>query len=256
MVTVKRYYRLSSRPISHFLLSASPATGLVGMQENTFLSDFFSCFGFLPLTTQSHIRGTMVKIMTSSSSLQQSAVGADCGDEGSSDAITRGVDWSQASERNQLPMDPSTCTFWCAIALGALAKGSPIESVSKYSELAAEALPKSDSGPADLDVVTAWVMLAYLYGFMGNSAQFQEYLALSDSFLTSAIEQGSADMLPVGYAEIVKHTQLMADGSCGPWRMKTLSTQEEATPQVCGRLHRGLHVVRACLLQPDCIDRD
>ncbi|CAM9502193.1 unnamed protein product [Ectocarpus sp. 4 AP-2014] len=28
-------------------------------------------------------------------------------------------------------MDPSTCTFWCAIARGVLAKGSPIESVRK-----------------------------------------------------------------------------------------------------------------------------
>ena len=32
-------------------LSASPATGLVGMQENSFLKDFFGCVGFLPLTT-------------------------------------------------------------------------------------------------------------------------------------------------------------------------------------------------------------
>ena len=32
--------------------SASPATGLVGMQENGFLSDFFGCVGFLPLTTR------------------------------------------------------------------------------------------------------------------------------------------------------------------------------------------------------------
>ena len=29
----------------------------------------------------------------------------------------------------QLPMDPSTCIFWCAVALGALVKGNPIESV-------------------------------------------------------------------------------------------------------------------------------
>ncbi|CAN0202426.1 unnamed protein product, partial [Ectocarpus sp. 12 AP-2014] len=42
---------------------ASPATGLVGMRENTFLGDFFACVGFIPLTTQSHIRETMVKMM-------------------------------------------------------------------------------------------------------------------------------------------------------------------------------------------------
>ena len=32
-------------------LSASPATGLVGMEENGFLCDFFGCVGFLPLAT-------------------------------------------------------------------------------------------------------------------------------------------------------------------------------------------------------------
>lgn len=31
-------------------LSASPATGLVGMQENIFLDNYFRCMGFLPLT--------------------------------------------------------------------------------------------------------------------------------------------------------------------------------------------------------------
>lgn len=33
-------------------LRPSPATGLVGMQENAFLSDFFGCVGFLPLTDE------------------------------------------------------------------------------------------------------------------------------------------------------------------------------------------------------------
>lgn len=33
-------------------LSASPATGLVGMEENVLLSDFFLCFGILPLASE------------------------------------------------------------------------------------------------------------------------------------------------------------------------------------------------------------
>lgn len=32
-------------------LRASPATGLVGMQENAFLNDYFECLGFLPLAS-------------------------------------------------------------------------------------------------------------------------------------------------------------------------------------------------------------
>ncbi|CAM9574729.1 unnamed protein product [Ectocarpus fasciculatus] len=218
-------------PLKRFRWSASPATGLVGMQENAFLSDFFDGVGFLPLTNKSHIRETMVKIMTSYADLQQPTVRTDCDDEGPFDAIARGADWSKASECNQLPMDPSTCTFWCAIALGALAKGSPVESVSKYFELAQEALAKSYSGPADLEVAKAWAILAYLCGFMGDVVQFQEYLALSDSFLTISIEQGSADTLPVGFAEIVKHKDI-ANSSCGRWQMKSFSAQEQATPQL------------------------
>ncbi|CAM9113851.1 unnamed protein product [Ectocarpus sp. 8 AP-2014] len=200
------------------------------MEENTFLSDFFGCVGFVPLTTKSHIRETMVKIMTSPSSLQQSVVGNDCDGGGHLDAIARGAEWIKASERNQLPRDPSTCTFWCAIALGALAKGSPIESVSKYSELAQGALAASGSGTADVEVAKAWVILAYLCCFMGDMVGFQEYLALSDAFVTRCIEQGSADMLPVGFADIVK-LKYAALSSCGQqWQMKSYRSKEQATP--------------------------
>ena len=33
-------------------LSASPATGLLGMQENGFLNEYFGCLGLLPLATE------------------------------------------------------------------------------------------------------------------------------------------------------------------------------------------------------------
>ncbi|CAN0360647.1 unnamed protein product, partial [Ectocarpus sp. 12 AP-2014] len=56
-------------------------------------------------------------------------------------------------------------------------------------------------------------------------------LALSDSFLTSSFEQGSADMLPTGFAEIVKHKDI-ANSSCGQWEKKSFSAQEQATPQL------------------------
>ncbi|CAM9849229.1 unnamed protein product, partial [Ectocarpus fasciculatus] len=188
----------------------------------------FATSGLLPI--KSDIRETMMKIMASPSCRQQSTVGGDWNDEWSLDAIAPGADRSMVSERNGLPMDPSTCTFWCAIALGALAKGSPIESVSTYAELAQEALAKSDSGPADMEVARAWVILAYLCCFMGDMVGFQEYLALSDSFLTTSIEQGSADMLPVGFAEIVKHNYAAFSSSGHQWQMKSYRPKAGATP--------------------------
>lgn len=33
-------------------LSPSPATGLVGLEENTFLGDYFRCVGVMPLASQ------------------------------------------------------------------------------------------------------------------------------------------------------------------------------------------------------------
>ncbi|CAM9549099.1 unnamed protein product [Ectocarpus sp. 12 AP-2014] len=200
------------------------------MQENAFLSDFFGCNGFLPLTTPSHIRETMVKIMLPPTSSQQSVLGDDCGEGGHYfEAVARGGDLSKTSAGNQLLMDPSACTFWCAVALGALAKGCPIESVTSYAQLAQEALANSNSGPADTEVAKAWVILANLHGFMGHMEGFEKYLALSDSFLRSSIEKGSTDTLPVGFAEIVKFKEF-ANASCGEWPLESLSVQEDNPP--------------------------
>ncbi|CAN0350071.1 unnamed protein product [Ectocarpus sp. 12 AP-2014] len=170
----------SGVPFKRCRLSASPATGLVGMQENAFLSDFFSCVGFLPLTTPSHIRETMVTIMLPPTSFQQSVFGDDCDETGHYfEAVAPGGDLSKISAGNLLLMDPSACTFWCAVALGALVKGSPIESVTSYAQLAQEALAQSSSGPGDADVAKAWVILANLHGFMGDKG-FAEIVKFRD----------------------------------------------------------------------------
>ncbi|CAM9299056.1 unnamed protein product [Ectocarpus sp. 8 AP-2014] len=215
-------------PLKRFRLSASPATGLVGMQENAFLSGFFGCVGFVPLTSHSHIRETMVKIMASPAPLQQSAVGGAFGEVGS---MVRAPCWNKTSEKTQLPMDPSTCTFWCAIALGALAKGCPVESVAKYRHLAHEALTKSYPSSADAEVATAWAMLSYVYGCMGDLARFQEYLALSESFLKSATAKGFTDTLPLGFAEVVLPVKI-PNASCGQWETKSLDAEEYVPPQL------------------------
>ncbi|CAN0519507.1 unnamed protein product, partial [Ectocarpus sp. 8 AP-2014] len=109
-------------PLKRFRVSASPATGLVGMEENVFLSDFFGCVGFLPLTTQSHIRETMVEMMTAPAPLQQPAIAGSWNEETRFSEVERGANCRKASD------------------------------VEKYSQLAQEALPKSVSGPADAEV--------------------------------------------------------------------------------------------------------
>ncbi|CAB1109300.1 unnamed protein product [Ectocarpus sp. CCAP 1310/34] len=190
-------------PLKRLKLSASPATGLVGMQENAFLSDFFGCVGFMPFTSRSHIRGAMVRMMARSTAQHQpgarhnSPEQSQFGDTFTEDGITPG---------NQLLTGPSCCTFWCAVGMGALAKGSPVESVANYSRLARDAMD-AYTGPVDADVAEAWAILGYFYGFMGDTATFEEYLKLSDSFLIASIEQGSTGTLPSGFPEIVHYKE-------------------------------------------------
>ena len=90
-------------------------------------------------TTTSHIREAMIKVMTHPSVQHPyHPSGTPHGapwDRGQFNAVTNGGSSGGCGlddQGNQYPMDPSICTFWCAVALGALVKGSPIEAVRLY----------------------------------------------------------------------------------------------------------------------------
>lgn len=76
----------------------------------------------------SHIRGAMVRMMTLSTAQQLGDSPYDCLEQGRLDTI---LTEDGITTGNQLSMGPSACTFWCAVGLGALVKGSPVHSVSK-----------------------------------------------------------------------------------------------------------------------------
>ncbi|CAM9235425.1 unnamed protein product, partial [Ectocarpus sp. 8 AP-2014] len=217
-------------PLKRCRLSASPATGLVGMQENAFLSDFFGCVGFLPLTTRSHIRGAMVRMMANSAAQHQLGARHGAPDQGQFGAIFSEDGFTTG---NQLSTGPSACTFWCAVGIGALVKGSPVESVAIYSRLARGALD-AYTGPVDAEVAKAWAILAYLYGYMGDTAKFEEYLELADAFLTASIEQGSTDMLPAGFAEMIhyKQTVRMQSGNVDATHIESWGALRQHPPQI------------------------
>lgn len=84
----------------------------------------------LPPAFVSHIRESMVKIMVGTDTRHPPAFGDDRGQRPLGDGTAEGVEFRTESGGRGLPMDPSTCVFWCAIALGALVRGSPFETVS------------------------------------------------------------------------------------------------------------------------------
>lgn len=77
----------------------------------------------LDFPAASNIRDTMVKmfVVNSSSSVQYLDTGDDSPTEQSFGTIV--------PASSPVPVDPSTCVFWSAIALGSLVKGRPVESV-------------------------------------------------------------------------------------------------------------------------------
>ena len=78
----------------------------------------------------SHIRETMVDIMARRQIRRPSDVLHDCDEAaGAFDETAKRSDLSAGSREKQIPIEPPTCVFWCAVALGALVRGNPIESV-------------------------------------------------------------------------------------------------------------------------------
>eukprot|EP00903_Cladosiphon_okamuranus_P014237 g13226.t1 len=182
-------------------LSASPATGLVGMEENAFLGWFFDCLGFLPLTDEKLVRGAIMDIFLGFSSepepeAEAEAVakadrsdnpappahaaneeaGMEMGVEvemGAGAAAGGGAGGGQEQQRGSDAA--STCTLWCTVAMGALVQGQPPERVAPYMRLAWMSLSQC------FDTVTAgtaraFTMMAYLYNFLRNDHKFYRYL--------------------------------------------------------------------------------
>ena len=73
----------------------------------------------------------MVKIMLASDSRHHSPFGDDHGDGWEVAGIAERDTFRQSLTGRDSPMNSSTCMFWCAVALGALVKGSPLQSVSR-----------------------------------------------------------------------------------------------------------------------------
>ncbi|CAM9702943.1 unnamed protein product, partial [Ectocarpus fasciculatus] len=172
----------------------------------------------------------MVKLMASSTAQHQPRAPEDFAEQRQFSAV---FTEDGITTRNQFSTGPSTCTFWCAVGVGALVKGNPVESVADYSRLARGALD-AYTGPVDAEVAKAWAILGYFYGFMGDTVQFLEYLKLSDSFLISSIEQGSTHMLPAGFAEIVQYreTVMVYSGDVDTADVDSLAAQRQHSPQI------------------------
>ncbi|CAM9748894.1 unnamed protein product [Scytosiphon promiscuus] len=199
-----------SMPLKRCRLSPSPATGLVGLQENVFLSDFFGCLGFLPLATESHIRQAMVEILRAAATpggRSQLEPQHNQGRFGNGDSMIRAhhggvgmggfaaeseeTGWGGSSAHAVAAASPATCMMWCAVALGSLVKGAPVENVSEYVRLARESLSECFDG-SSVDNARAFATMSFLHGVMNDMEKNDKYL----SFATSIVKKLRKEDVP------------------------------------------------------------
>ncbi|CAN0443019.1 unnamed protein product [Pylaiella littoralis] len=184
-------------------LSASPATGLVGMQENAFLGDFFGCLGILPLATESIVRHAMVEIMMEAVAPRQNFQnrypsfgngGLAMGEEAPEGAavgtrLAEGEEegWGRTLFCRDVPDNPAKCMMWCAIALGALMRGSPVEFVAGYIRLARESIAECFDGN-NVNNARAYLMMSFVHVIIRDEARqekSEKYLSFAMSIVTT-----------------------------------------------------------------------
>ncbi|CAN0139636.1 unnamed protein product, partial [Pylaiella littoralis] len=188
-------------PLKRARMAPSTATGLVGMIEDHNLHAFFRCMGFLPLTCQSDIRAVMVRILVDRKSRSQvHLLGAghdhNSGSGSGSDTertrmVTSGGEGEGGGTRSMSAKesDPSACMFWCAVALGGLARGAPIESMARYVELAGNAVSGNVAPPAMSRVARAWALMAYMYGFCQDSDKYRICQSRAQFFFDTSFDE-------------------------------------------------------------------
>jgi hypothetical protein len=135
--------------------SCSPATGLAGTIENSFLATFLTDFStFMPIVNEQPLRLSLMQLL-------QPAGGA----------------WRISAVPDKLALS----TFWCAIAMGALLQGVPEGTVRHYTRLssscsAAESSSagssSSSSAVSSVQQVQSALLRACLSSFLGDTLAF------------------------------------------------------------------------------------
>ncbi|CAM9317707.1 unnamed protein product [Ectocarpus sp. 13 AM-2016] len=149
------------------------------MQENGFLGDFFGCLGILPLTTESTVRNAMVEVMMRQCGGQAYSGTGGPGMEGLAEDEEKG--WSgdgALARRDTLPDHPAKCMMWCAIALGALMRGIPVERVMGYVQLARESLAECFDGQS-VEHARVYLIMSFLHSIIHDEDKNERYLSFA-----------------------------------------------------------------------------
>ncbi|CAM9167443.1 unnamed protein product, partial [Ectocarpus sp. 6 AP-2014] len=179
-------------------LGPSAATGLVGFEENVYVSDFFDRLGFFPLANQKTVRRAIMEVLFRPAEEQ----GSFRGGAESMEGVFSGALAIQKFGSNTQESKAFSCMLWCTIALGAMTNNLKVATVRRYIKLAEEAV----DGLCTEDVPTAkaYTIMAMVYAWQDNSAQFAEYLGRAQKLVDSL---DASEEIPMELTDIMKELE-------------------------------------------------
>ncbi|CAN0120612.1 unnamed protein product [Ectocarpus sp. 12 AP-2014] len=179
-------------------MGPSAATGLVGFEENVFVSDFFDRLGFFPLANQKTVRRAIMEVLFRPAEEQ----GSFRGGAESMEGVFSGALAIQKFGSNTQESKAFSCILWCTIALGAMTNNLSLPTVRRYVKLAEEAV----DGLCTEDVPTAkaYTIMAMVYAWQDNSALFAKYLGRAQELVNS---MDASEEIPMELTDIMKELE-------------------------------------------------
>ncbi|CAN0518091.1 unnamed protein product, partial [Ectocarpus sp. 12 AP-2014] len=134
------------------------------------------------------------------------------------------------ARRHTLPDHPAKCMMWCAIALGALMRGIPVEHVMRYVQLAWKSLAECFDGRS-VEHARAYLIMSFLHRVIGDEDKNERYMSLA----VNIVSKLRPEDVPKELGLMLMTTDNLRVSACNPQPGDDLSTScEEALelPQV------------------------
>ncbi|CAM9264800.1 unnamed protein product [Ectocarpus sp. 8 AP-2014] len=147
-----------------------------------------------PRNRDNTVRNAMVEVMMRQCGGQAYSGTGGSGMEGLAEDEKKG--WSRSgalARRHTLPDHPAKCMMWCAIALGALMRGIPVEHVMGYVQLARESLAECFDGRS-VEHARAYLIMSFLHSIIHDEDKNERYL----SFAVNIVSKLRPEDVPKG----------------------------------------------------------
>ncbi|CAN0156622.1 unnamed protein product [Ectocarpus sp. 12 AP-2014] len=148
-------------------------------------------------------------------------------------------DWSGGgalARRHTLPDHPAKCMMWCAIALGALMRGIPVEHVMGYNQLAWKSLAECFDGRS-IEHARAYLIMSFLHRVIGDEDKNERYMSLA----VNIVSKLRPEDVPKELGLMLMTTDNLRVSACNPQPGDDLSTSCDEALELPKQVREAKH---------------